>query len=762
MLLTNWLLASLCCSASFSLTHNSSVHVSMSKNGQTATVHFQHGHEMHFYVLEAASVFANGSEIVSHTDNGEERVKAPAATMFRAIEEGRRATVRLYDDGSVTGLFQQNGAVFHVTPAHQPSSASRNGGRWLREMSKSFGDSATHIHRFEYLPPIDLLRRSGSIAKRRLRGDGADMVAITSDIFLRLGKDKEPTAMSNLHNELSTQALDDAIPRAGKGMAAMDWAGARWHPGCYPGDDILHEFQIGVILDFEVWNRHGVDVEWHIQDAIAQASLVYEMQLHIRLKIGSMKIYKSAVGAPDYARGCRGERAMVLQTKLQQLSRGPDIEFMGSTHLFTGCGVDWGAAGTSFQGTMCSKDNFAVSQVHDYFRQHTFRTFAHQLGRNFGAGHSFEDGQGTAGGPVDHRDGHLKNVVYRFNIRYRKADMCAKMAKHVGKCRGKFAVVTKLSNTASGEMRPSASAASRLTANGLNRSQGRSQEDCLTVGMPGQSRGKKCVFPFRYKDVQYHSCTQEDHHNVWCATKVDDEGKFIKGEWGECSSSPQCIRQDLCRTKIPHSSDAGPSCVFPFKYGGHEFKTCIWAPDALEKGFWCATAVDNKGEMAEWANCEKTDYCSHPWKTGMAGVPHARGTVGEQAKHKIDENKERFPDKVDFFTQIGGLFSTVWNQIQLMFHSRGKEAPALQRRKRDDNIQGKSEKIKTGPTGPTGPVPLGSRLKWSLVATAALGVVFLGAEAFVVGRALRRRPQYSHIHLEEQNEQCWLMSDVTC
>jgi len=278
----------------------------------------------------------------------------------------------------------------------------------------------------------------------------------------------------------------------------------------------------------------------------------------------------------------------------------------------------------------------------------------------------------------------------------------------------------------------------------------------LTVGVRGQGRGKKCVFPFKYKEIQYHSCTPEDHRNLWCATKVDGEGKFVKGEWGDCSWSPQCIRQDvLCRTTQPNSSDSGPSCVFPFKYGGQEFKTCIWGP----KGFWCATAVDNEGEMTEWANCEKTDYCYNPWKTvGWAGIPQVNiDTLGNQVKHKLDEHVEKCQDELGFFAQIGRLFPRIGNKIQLLFCSSGKKAPAPQEEKKSaDSIQGKSETVQGEP------VPLSLHWKCVMISTASLGVVFLGAEIWAVGRALRRPPQRPNTNIDEQNERCWLMSDVGC
>ena len=42
------------------------------------------------------------------------------------------------------------------------------------------------------------------------------------------------------------------------------------------------------------------------------------------------------------------------------------------------------------------------------------------------------------------------------------------------------------------------------------------------------------MFPFIYKDVEFSTCTDTNHDAQWCATKTDEEGKFINDEWGNC------------------------------------------------------------------------------------------------------------------------------------------------------------------------------------------------------------------------------------
>jgi hypothetical protein len=47
--------------------------------------------------------------------------------------------------------------------------------------------------------------------------------------------------------------------------------------------------------------------------------------------------------------------------------------------------------------------------------------------------------------------------------------------------------------------------------------------------------GAECVFPFTYKGVEYHTCTDSDHSDgsLWCATATDKEGQY-NGYWGNC------------------------------------------------------------------------------------------------------------------------------------------------------------------------------------------------------------------------------------
>ena len=63
--------------------------------------------------------------------------------------------------------------------------------------------------------------------------------------------------------------------------------------------------------------------------------------------------------------------------------------------------------------------------------------------------------------------------------------------------------------------------------------------------MSGPTPYKPCVFPFHYDGRTFNTCTFHDgiEKKAWCATKVDDSGNVLYGEydesdhWGNCGSN---------------------------------------------------------------------------------------------------------------------------------------------------------------------------------------------------------------------------------
>merc|ERR1712038_2197693 len=49
--------------------------------------------------------------------------------------------------------------------------------------------------------------------------------------------------------------------------------------------------------------------------------------------------------------------------------------------------------------------------------------------------------------------------------------------------------------------------------------------------------GQACVFPFKYKGVEYLKCTFADSPTPWCATQTDSSENVVTNKWGDCDDS---------------------------------------------------------------------------------------------------------------------------------------------------------------------------------------------------------------------------------
>merc|ERR1711988_428281 len=110
--------------------------------------------------------------------------------------------------------------------------------------------------------------------------------------------------------------------------------------------------------------------------------------------------------------------------------------------------------------------------------------------------------------------------------------------------------------------------------------------------------GSTCVFPFKYKGVEYTQCSYAESPVPWCATLTDSTGTVVTGNWGDCSisSTSSCSAPSLSLSSCTTSSgpQSGQSCVFPFRYKGVVYTTCTTVERA---GAWCATSTDQAGDF---------------------------------------------------------------------------------------------------------------------------------------------------------------------
>jgi len=112
--------------------------------------------------------------------------------------------------------------------------------------------------------------------------------------------------------------------------------------------------------------------------------------------------------------------------------------------------------------------------------------------------------------------------------------------------------------------------------------------------------GKTCVFPFKYKDVEYYQCTYADSPLAWCATETDSSGNVITGKWDDCSVSQisGCTQESITVPSCTTTSgpQSGQACVFPFRYKGKVYTECATEDQSAA---WCSTEVDVGGNFVD-------------------------------------------------------------------------------------------------------------------------------------------------------------------
>ena len=126
--------------------------------------------------------------------------------------------------------------------------------------------------------------------------------------------------------------------------------------------------------------------------------------------------------------------------------------------------------------------------------------------------------------------------------------------------------------------------------------------------------GLTCHLPFVYKNKTYNECTRDDSDSLWCHTGArDQDNQLVRGDCQPgCASKFENIS---CLDILPKyleiflsvgcHSYLGTRCIFPFKFNGTTFTGCERDQKSRQGLRWCATQVEEDGEMVEG----KWEYC---------------------------------------------------------------------------------------------------------------------------------------------------------
>jgi len=203
----------------------------------------------------------------------------------------------------------------------------------------------------------------------------------------------------------------------------------RW-VGCHGGSD-TDEFQtkVGVATDLSFYNlvsNEGDSVEDRIGQLFATVNQVYRPLFGVILQVSETEIRTDYTDeAWNQYKGDDGQCSIQIGPILDSFndwrnSAKPHSD-MGVWHLINDCfGNSDGVAGLALMGTLCNDYGYNTG-VSSHIDPQTWYFIAHEIGHNFGAGHSFEDD--ARGGIMDYGDGTLDGV-YTFNPVYRQDEIC--------------------------------------------------------------------------------------------------------------------------------------------------------------------------------------------------------------------------------------------------------------------------------------------------------------------------------------------------
>ena len=204
----------------------------------------------------------------------------------------------------------------------------------------------------------------------------------------------------------------------------------KWNE-CFHGDETLHVATFGMAVASKVYEKLGSFEATiaYVESLVQQNNLIYANQVGVRLEVDQLNIQKTS-GEVAWDRQCEKQG---IHAQLDQFRAWVQQE--GSTssmyQLLDDCyGTSGSTIGLAYISTFCGYggwDKYGFNTGVTYLGFNTWKTLAHEIGHTFGAGHSFEEGQGKTGGIMDYGNGKYQGM-YQFNTKYRKDEVCKVLA----------------------------------------------------------------------------------------------------------------------------------------------------------------------------------------------------------------------------------------------------------------------------------------------------------------------------------------------
>jgi hypothetical protein len=205
--------------------------------------------------------------------------------------------------------------------------------------------------------------------------------------------------------------------------------GIDYWDGCHDAQPKgLSTLDIGVVFGNVFLKRFGQSgAVRELNSYIGLTNQIYGRQMDILISVMDSVF----VTDPSMTTFTPSSCSMSINSQLSRLANWNPPSRQVLWHLLDDCfGFSGGTLGIAYLGTLCSSYNVGVSYYSDHLYDDdeypTWATVAHELGHNFDAQHSFEEGQGRTGGIMDY--GFLRNKLIngevQFNSKYREREVC--------------------------------------------------------------------------------------------------------------------------------------------------------------------------------------------------------------------------------------------------------------------------------------------------------------------------------------------------
>ena len=144
------------------------------------------------------------------------------------------------------------------------------------------------------------------------------------------------------------------------------------------------------------------------------------------------------------------------------------------------------------------------------------------------------------------------------------------------------------------------------------------EERCMT------DKNDKCIFPFKFNNLTFHSCTWAYSNTAWCSTQVDSSGVHIGGSKGTCGNG--------CR--IPPRPDDAEQKELPWKEFYNVLKDIYYQDLDIDKSLvtsdiqlkyicalsWRKEYIELRRKVANSTGSSYREMCENPAWNGLRRV----------------------------------------------------------------------------------------------------------------------------------------------